>query len=71
MLNMSLVDLEDAFDWLDATRESGGQNMFGVAPDLADYLNRDKKFARQVLSAWMETFSEESSTVRAEKALAK
>lgn len=69
MLDMTLVDLEDAFDWLDAERANGGQNMFGVAPDLADYLNRDKKLARQVLRSWMETFSDESSTIRAQKAL--
>jgi hypothetical protein len=46
------------YEYLDELRESGETNMFGAAPYLAAAFGLDKREARKVLSAWMESFSE-------------
>jgi hypothetical protein len=46
--------------YLDELRESGETNMFGASPYLANEFGLDNRFARQVLSYWMETFGNEN-----------
>ena len=56
MLDEGVV--KDMYIFLDALRDSGVTNMFGAAPYLQDEFGLDKREARQVLSNWMQSFSE-------------
>jgi hypothetical protein len=50
---------EEYFDYLDELRESGATNMFGAGPYLTrEFRELDTKSSHEVLSEWMETFSE-------------
>ena len=50
---------ESHLRFLDILRESGITNMFGAAPYLVEtYENITLRDARDILSYWMETFSE-------------
>jgi len=46
------------YNFLDELRESGITNMFGAAPYIQDAFNLSKKEARDILTDWMETFSD-------------
>lgn len=52
------MDKETYFQYLDDLRESAVTNMFGAAPYLVQEFGLTKQEAREVLSEWMETFSE-------------
>lgn len=54
-------NLAEAFEYLDALRESGVTNMFGAAPYVQRELGFDRDTSRRVLSAWMGTFDRETS----------
>lgn len=60
------------FRYLDDLRESRITNMFGATPHLmANFPFGDKAEARQILSAWMDTFNpEQTIEQRAERAIA-
>lgn len=50
---------EDHLEFLDYLRESGITNMFGARPYLMNHFKRlTKEQAGEVVSYWMETFSE-------------
>ena len=49
------------FDFLIDLRDSGAINMFGAAPCLSAEFGLDKREAREVLLAWMESFDEEQA----------
>ena len=57
--------VDEAFEYLDRLRESGATNMFGAGPYVARFLGlgskgAEQKLAREILTGWMETFSERS-----------
>ena len=45
-------------DYLDALRETGSVNMFGVAPLVAEVFGVERREAKQYLKNWMQTFAE-------------
>ena len=50
---------EEYLEFLDILRESGVTNMFGATPYLQEeYPELSKKEARDILTYWMNTFSE-------------
>ena len=49
---------DQANDYLDNLRESGTTNMFGGALYLMDEFDIGRGQARELLSSWMETYSE-------------
>ena len=49
------------FDFLIDLRDSGAINMFGAAPCLSAEFGLDKREAREVLLAWMESFDKEQA----------
>jgi hypothetical protein len=51
-------ETKEHYEFLDDLRESGETNMFGAGPYLVAEFGLDKREARKVLSAWMESFSE-------------
>jgi|LakMenEpi03Aug12_release.lakeMendotaPanAssembly.Ray.scaffolds.fasta_scaffold3611835_2 hypothetical protein len=51
-------DQEVYFDFLDALRRSGQINMFGAPPYLQEVFGLKKHEAREIVVAWMESFSE-------------
>ncbi len=54
--------MEEYFDFLNDLRESGLTNMFGATPYLQaafPELKHDRKQARDILNAWMNSFQEE------------
>ena len=54
--------MEKYFDYLEKLRESGETNMFGVAPYLQrefPELAHDRDCAREILAAWMKSYTEE------------
>jgi hypothetical protein len=53
------VNLEEAFAFLDALRESGQVNMFGARPSLQKEFSCSRHAARKVLSAWMQDYGRE------------
>ena len=65
--------VSEYFRYLDELRDSGLTNMFGAAPHLMNaFPFSDIREARQILSAWMDTFDPEKSIeVRASAAIAK
>ena len=48
--------MEKYFVFLDKLRESGKTNMFGAAPYVSARFGVDKREAREIVSAWMESF---------------
>lgn len=53
--------LKKYFDYLDHLRDSGATNMFGAVPYLQKKfpeLGIDKARAREVLTAWMDSYSD-------------
>lgn len=44
--------------YLDALRETGAVNMFGVAPMISETFGVNKQEARTYLKNWMDTFAE-------------
>ena len=48
---------EKYFTFLDELRESGVTNMFGAAPYLEDEFQLNRKEAKSILIAWMESFN--------------
>jgi hypothetical protein len=46
------------FEFLDALRRSGQINMFGAPPYLQEVFGLKKYEARDIVVAWMESFSE-------------
>jgi hypothetical protein len=71
--NYTVEELAKAFEYLDGLRESGITNMFGAVPYLAEHIGdttRRQQASRDILSAWMETYSGEIAVeVRASVAL--
>ena len=69
---MEIDELAEMFGYLDDLRESGETNMWGAAPYLERNFALERKNARDVLGAWMETFSRtESPNSRAQTAIAR
>ncbi len=66
-----LKALTEAFGYLDMLRESGVTNMYGAAPYLMRDLGRPREQAVKELSAWMESFSDNSPEDRALATIAK
>ena len=54
-------DEQEYFDFLIDLRDSGAINMFGAAPCLSAEFGLDKREAREVLLAWMESFDKEQA----------
>lgn len=50
--------MEEYFEYLVELRDSGVTNMFGATPYLVAEFDLDESEARDVLSAWMKSFSE-------------
>ena len=64
--------LAEKFDYLDDLRESGVTNMYGAGPYVQEEFGLDRKEARDVVIAWMRTFSNEHDAgTRARAALTK
>ena len=53
--------LDEHLVYLDKLRESGITNMFGAGIYLENAFNIDKSTAREILTYWMETFSQRQS----------
>ncbi|MCK5600922.1 hypothetical protein KAR91_03575 [Candidatus Pacearchaeota archaeon] len=64
------IDYEDAFDFLDALRESGVTNMFGSGPYIEKEFGISRKLAGKVFMRWTETF-ESRHPISQEKLLVK
>ena len=47
--------------YLDALRETGAVNMFGVAPMISETFGVNKQEARNYLKNWMDTFGQRNS----------
>jgi hypothetical protein len=52
--------MEKYFEYLEALRDSGVVNMYGAAPYLAEEFDLDKRTARKILIAWMESYRNEN-----------
>ncbi len=52
------TEIKEMFEYLDDLRESGLTNMYGAGRWLEDEFELPKYQARQVLKAWMDSFSE-------------
>ncbi len=50
--------VHEMFVWLDDLRDSGMVNMFGAYPLLAEAFSIPKPLARQVWSAWAQSFDQ-------------
>jgi hypothetical protein len=46
----------EAFEFLDELRESGQTNMFGASAYVMDELGHDRITARNLVSAWMQSY---------------
>lgn len=57
-MNITENQKAEYFEYLEQLRESGDVNMFGAAPYLASEFDLDKSEARQILSAWMESYKD-------------
>jgi len=53
-----MVEENEVFEFLDDLRDSGVTNMFGASPYIVDMFEVEPKEARELLTKWMETFSE-------------
>jgi N-acetylglucosamine kinase-like BadF-type ATPase len=51
----------EAFEFLDALRESGETNMFGASSYVISDLGHDRATARNLVSAWMKSYDGVSS----------
>ncbi len=51
-------NMEEYFEYLDVLRESGATNMFGAGPYIQNEFGLDRHKAREVVLAWMGSFSE-------------
>jgi len=51
-------DYKDYYLYLEDLRQSGVTNMFGAAPFLAVEFDLDRKTAREILTNWMNNYSE-------------
>jgi hypothetical protein len=56
---------DEHLEYLDELRESGATNMFGAAPFIEREFSVPIKEARQILSYWMETFSDRQKALQA------
>lgn len=54
--SFSADELTEAFEFLDALRESGATNMYGAGAYVEQHLGHDKTKSRKILSLWMKTF---------------
>ena len=57
------VGMKKYFDYLNALRDSGETNMYGALPYLQrrfPELGYDRNTANEILSAWMDSFREDS-----------
>ena len=52
--------MNEYFAFLDSLRETGVTNMFGAAPYLVEVYDMDKRKARDVLLAWMQSKQEKA-----------
>ena len=52
---------EEVNDYLDALREEGSTNMYGVAPYLVEEFGVTRHEAKNLLMNWMQTFAERNS----------
>ena len=52
-----MEDSKQYFDYLEILRKSGVTNMFGAAPYLQQEFGLTRQDAREVLMAWMKTYS--------------
>lgn len=50
--------MDKYFEYLDGLRESGVSNMYGATPYLVQAFDITNMEAREILKAWMDTFSE-------------
>ncbi len=48
---------QEFYEYLDELRESGETNMYGARPYLQEEFGVDKNKARDILVAWMRSFS--------------
>lgn len=55
--------MEDYFEFLNDLRESGQINMFGAAPVLQEVFGLGRIEAREVLAAWMESFTQRGAPI--------
>ncbi len=51
-------ETKEHYEFLDELRESGKTNMFGAGSYLQDEFGMNKREARSVVLAWMESFAE-------------
>jgi len=61
--------LTDCFNYLDGLRMSGVTNMFGAASYLVEDMDLNKKDAKAVLFAWMDSYSDVPASERAKSFL--
>lgn len=61
--------LEVYFDYLDELRDSGVVNMFAAPGELQEDYGLPFKEAKNVVKAWMDTFSDKDALARAKQAL--
>ena len=54
---LSREQVHEMFIWLDDLRESGMVNMFGAYPLLAEAFSIEPSVAKQVWTAWAESFA--------------
>jgi hypothetical protein len=52
--------MNEYFTFLDVLRDSGATNMFGAAPYLVEVYGMDKRKARDILLAWMQSKQEKA-----------
>lgn len=57
----SIKILTKQFQFLDQLRESGSTNMFGAGPYLEDAFGLKRRSGAPILSAWIKTFSHDST----------
>lgn len=58
MIERPKIVKEEHLNFLDALRESGSTNMFGASPYIMKAFNLSKNDSMEILSYWMQTFSE-------------
>lgn len=59
---------EKYYEFLDELRGSGVTNMFGAGPYLVEFFGVSRKEAHEILSDWMNTFSERHPEMERRKA---
>lgn len=53
-------EMIEYFEWLDTLRSTGGANMFGARPLLAEHFGLDRKSSSAIHAEWMRTFDGET-----------